>query len=60
MDQIVAEGSEVECAMYTHCLLQFMRMQTEHDKKKEVDEWMRKFGNKTFEELMKMERDEEE
>ena len=60
MGVIVAEGSEMECALYTHVLLQLLRLQTEHDKKKEVDEWMKKFGDKTFDELMKMERDEEE
>lgn len=50
----------MECALYTHVLLQLLRLQTEHDRKKEVDEWMKKFGDKTFDELMKMERDEEE
>ena len=57
---IEVEGSEIECALYTHCLVQLFRLQTEHDKKKEVDAWLKKYGDMTFEDLMKMERDEEE
>lgn len=58
-DVIIAEGSEMECAMYTCIFLETLRMKSEMDKKREVDEWMKKYGDKTFEELMKMERDEE-
>ena len=59
-DVIVAEGSEAECAFYTALLIETFRLKQEQDKKKEVDDWLEKYGDKTFEELMKMERDEEE
>ena len=58
-DIIIAEGTEVECAVYTHALLESFRLKNEMEKKKEVEDWMKKYGNMTFEELMKKERDEE-
>lgn len=60
MNIIVAEGTEVECAMYTHTLLEIFRLKSEFDKKKETDEWLKKYGDMTFDELMKRERDDEE
>ena len=57
---IEVEGNEIECAMYTCVSLEALRLKNEHDKKKEVDEWLEKYGNKTFEELMRTERDDEE
>lgn len=60
MDIIVAEGTEIECAMYTHTLIEIFRLKNEYDKRKETEEWMKKFGEMTFDELMKRERDDEE
>lgn len=57
---LIAEGTELECAIYTHALIESIRMKQEFDKKQEVDEWLKKFGEMTFEELMKRERDDEE
>jgi hypothetical protein len=57
---IVAEGTEIECALYTHVLIDIFRMKSEFDKKKEVEDWMKKFGDMTIDELMKREREEEE
>ena len=59
-DAFEVEGSEVECAMYTCILLEAIRMKDERDKNKEVDEWMKKYGEKTFAELMEMERGDKE
>lgn len=57
-DFIIAEGTELECAIYTHALLESLRLKHEHDKKEEVDEWLKKYGDMTFDELMKRERDD--
>lgn len=57
---ITAEGDETELAFFTAILLETFRMKNDADKKKEVDDWMKKYGDKTFEELMRTERDEEE
>lgn len=57
---ITVEGTEMELALFTAILLETFRMKNDADKKKEVDDWMKKYGDKTFDELMKMERDEEE
>lgn len=57
---ITVEGTEMELAFFTAVLLETFRMKSEADKKKEVDNWLKKYGDKTFDELMKMERDEEE
>lgn len=59
-DVIVAEGSELECAIYSAAFLETIRLKQEHDKKQEVDEWLKKYGDMTFEELMKRESDDEE
>lgn len=56
---IKVEGNEMELAFFTAVLLETFRMKSEADKKKEVDDWLKKYGDKTFDELMKMERDEE-
>lgn len=57
---ITVEGDETELAFFTAILLETFRMKNDADKKKEVDDWLKKYGDKTFEELMRMERDEEE
>ena len=57
---ITVEGTEMELALFTAILLETFRMKNDADKKKEVEDWMKKYGDKTFEELMRMERDEEE
>ena len=57
---ITVEGTEMELAFFTAILLETFRMKNDADKKKEVDDWLKKYGDKTFEELMRMERDEEE
>lgn len=59
-DIIEVEGNEIECAMYTCVFLEALRLKNEHDKKKEVDEWLKKYGDMTFEELMRKESDSEE
>ena len=41
-------------------MIESFRLKQEHDKKQDVKEWMEKYGDKTFEDLMKMEREEEE
>lgn len=56
----VAEGTEAELAFYTLLLVESFRLKKEHDDRVEVDEWMKKYGDKTFEEIMKMEREDEE
>ena len=56
----VAEGTEAELAFYTLLLVESFRLKKEHDDKVEVDEWMKKYGDKTFEEIMRMEREDEE
>lgn len=58
-DFIIAEGTELECAIYTHALLESLRLKHERDKKEEVDEWLKKYGDMTFDELMKRERDDD-
>ena len=57
---ITVEGDETELAFFTAILLETFRMKNDADKKKEVEDWMKKYGDKTFEELMRTERDEEE
>jgi len=56
---VTAEGNEMELAFYTAVLLETFRLKNEAYKKKEFDDWLKKYGDKTFEELMKMESDEE-
>ena len=56
----VAEGTEAELAFYTLLLVESFRLKKEHDDKVELDEWMKKYGDKTFEEIMRMEREDEE
>lgn len=53
---VTAEGTEMELAFYTAVLLETFRMKNEADKKKEFDDWLAKYGDKTFEELMNAER----
>ena len=60
MGIIVAEGSELECAIYTAAFLETLRLKQEHDKNKEAEEWLKKYGEMTFEQLMNKERDEGE
>ena len=55
-----AEGDPQELALFTLVLTFAIKKQTDIEKKKEVDEWMKKYGDKTFEELMKTEREDEE
>lgn len=59
-DIIVAEGTEIECAMYTCIFLEALRMKNEHDKQQEVEDWLEKYGSMTFEELMRREREDGE
>ena len=59
-DVMVAEGTEIECAMFACVFLEALRMKDEHDKKKEVDEWLEKYGDMTFDELMRKEREDGE
>ena len=54
-DVITVEGEEMECALYTAILLEAFKLKNEHDKKKEFDDWLAKYGDMTFEELMKKE-----
>lgn len=60
MGIIEAEGTALDLAMYTHTLLEIFRIKHEFDKKRDVEEWMEKFGDMTFEELMRKEREDEE
>lgn len=55
-----AEGTPVDLAVFTFVLVDAFKQKADYDKKKEVDEWLEKYGNKTFEELMRMESDGEE
>ena len=59
-DIVTVEGNEMELAFYTAVLLEAFRLKNEADKKKEFDDWLKKYGDKTFDELMKMEREDEE
>ena len=59
-DCFTAEGTEAELAMFTMLILECFQLKDEQKKKKDVEDWMKKYGEKTFAELMKMERDEEE
>ena len=59
-DVFVAEGDEREIALYTALLLEVMKGISDIHKKKEVEDWMKKYGNKTFEELMKSETQEDD
>lgn len=62
MDMFVAEDSPVNCAIYTYCVLDALKqksdMEIKEKAKKEMD-LMEKLGNMTFEELRKMEREED-
>jgi len=58
-DIIVAEGNEMELALYTHILLESMRLKAEHDKANEASEWLKKYGNMSLEELMRMEQEDD-
>lgn len=63
MDVIAAEGSELECALFTYALIEIFRHRFEKEEKDKVHmeaELLEKLGNMTFEELWKMERGEEE
>lgn len=60
MEIFVAEGTEQELAMYTSLLLDMLKKISDFEKKKEVEDWMKKFGDKTFEELMKAETKEDD
>ena len=60
MDIFVAEGTEQELAMYTTLLLDMLTKVNEFNKKKEVEDWMKKFGEKTFKDLMDAENREDE
>lgn len=57
---IVAEGTELECAIYSAAFIEALRLTNEFDKKKETEEWLKKYGSMTFDELMRREREEEE
>lgn len=62
-DIFVAEGTELECAMYTTALLELLRRQDESNKEKAAKhelEMLEKFGSMTFEDLIRRERDESE
>ena len=59
-DVFVAEGDERELALYTALLFEVMKGISDIHKKKEVEDWMEKYGNKTFEELMKSETQEDD
>lgn len=60
MEIFVAEGTEQELAMYTTLLLDMLTKVNEFNKKKEVEDWMKKFGDKTFKDLMDAENREDE
>lgn len=60
MEIFVAEGTEQELAMYTTILLDMLKKISDFEKKKEVEDWMKKFGDKTFEELMQAETKEDD
>ena len=59
-DVFVAEGDEREIALYTALLFEMLKNMSDIQKKKEVEDWMKKYGNKTFEELMKSETQEDD
>ena len=59
-DIITVEGSELECAVFTHAFLEVFRMKGEFDRKKEEEAWLKKYGNMSIGEIMKREREEEE
>ena len=59
-DVFVAEGDEREIALYTALLIEVLKNMNDIQKKKEVEDWMKKYGNKTFEELMKSETQEDD
>lgn len=59
MGIIEAEGKEIELAVYSHCLLEIFRLKYKYDQEKEAEDWMEKFGNVSFEELMKREQEED-
>lgn len=60
---IVAEGSEVELALYTLVLLESLRMKQEHDEQEQlkneinIDEMLK---NISFDDLFRRERDDDE
>ena len=59
-DVFVAEGDEREIALYTALLIEVLKNMNDIQKKKEVEDWMKKYGDKTFEELMKSETREDD
>ena len=59
-DAFVIEGEPTELAFFMSMVLCVLKDKDESDKKKEVESWMAKYGDKTFDELMRMERDGEE
>ena len=51
-----AEGEPSELAWFVFVLVSLFQAKKDADTKKEVDAWLAKYGDKTFEELMNVER----
>ena len=60
MNVVNAEGEPQELAYFVCLVLSVMKDKAEKDKEKAVKDWLDKYGDKTFDELMRMEREEEE
>lgn len=59
-DVFEAEGEPADLAYFASLIICVLKDKEEADKKKQVKEWLDKYGSKTFDEIMRMERDEEE
>lgn len=56
---IVAEGSEEDCAAYTFRIMEMMRLMHEKMQEKKDTEWMEKFGDLSWEEIVRRECEDE-
>lgn len=58
-DMFVFEGDPLECATFMSSWMAMMAKIAEHEKDVEAKAWLKKFGNLSFEELMKREQEED-
>lgn len=59
-DTFIAEGTEMELALYTAILLDVLKQKHEHDQKQMDAEWLKQFGDPSLGDLMRREQEEDE
>ena len=59
-DSIVAKGEPADMALYTFIIIMMLRMQGKKEEQLKEEEFLKKYGNMTFEDLFKSERGDTE